>query len=152
MTGNLQFRRGFKKRLPLTAPSGMPLWCIDTKELYIGTGNGIASIGSSKIEIKNLDYEPFISLETNTIHQVEAFDDIEFMPPPLQELNYEEFNQILVQLYMPDVVSIDLGTEVFFNGKMPTLSDSGSYDIIYEFDNEIDEWVCGVIYKGFPEE
>lgn len=47
MTGNLQFRRGLKSDLPTSAPSGMPLWCTDTKELYIGTDDGISKIVSN---------------------------------------------------------------------------------------------------------
>lgn len=46
MTGNLQFKRGLKTNLPTSAPSGMPLWCEDSKELYIGTGSSIQKIGS----------------------------------------------------------------------------------------------------------
>ena len=43
-----------KSRLPATAPVGTPLWCTDTKELYIGTGSGVQKIesnGSSSDEI-----------------------------------------------------------------------------------------------------
>ena len=37
MPTNIRIRRGKKANLPKSAPSGMPLWCEDTKELYIGT-------------------------------------------------------------------------------------------------------------------
>lgn len=47
MSGNLQFRRGLKTNLPTSAPSGMPLWCTDTNELYIGTGDGVEKVGSN---------------------------------------------------------------------------------------------------------
>lgn len=47
MSGNLQFKRGLKANLPTSAPSGMPLWCEDTKELYIGTDDGISKIASN---------------------------------------------------------------------------------------------------------
>ncbi len=40
----IRFRRGNKDNLPDSAPSGMPLWCEDTKELYIGTDDSIAPI------------------------------------------------------------------------------------------------------------
>ena len=36
MPTNIRIRRGKKANLPKSAPSGMPLWCEDTKELYIG--------------------------------------------------------------------------------------------------------------------
>ena len=40
MGTHIRIKRGKKNDLPKSAPSGMPLWCEDTKELYIGTGNG----------------------------------------------------------------------------------------------------------------
>lgn len=42
---NIRLRRGKKSELPSNAPSGTPLWCEDTKELYIGTDNGVAKVG-----------------------------------------------------------------------------------------------------------
>lgn len=47
MMNKLQFRRGLKASLPITADVGMPLWCTDTQELYIGTGSGVVKIGGS---------------------------------------------------------------------------------------------------------
>lgn len=44
MGTHIRLRRGNKANLPKSAPSGMPLWCEDTKELYIGTGDGIQII------------------------------------------------------------------------------------------------------------
>lgn len=44
MGTHIRLRRGNKANLPQVAPSGMPLWCEDTKELYIGTGDGIQII------------------------------------------------------------------------------------------------------------
>lgn len=44
MPTNIRIRRGNKANLPAYAPSGMPLWCEDTQELYIGTGDGLKLI------------------------------------------------------------------------------------------------------------
>jgi len=41
---NIRFRRGNKADLPDLAPSGLPLWCEDTKELYIGTDSGVSPV------------------------------------------------------------------------------------------------------------
>ena len=41
---NIRFKRGLKQNLPNKADAGMPLWCTDTKELYIGTGDAIALV------------------------------------------------------------------------------------------------------------
>lgn len=148
MTGNLQFKRGLKSNLPTSAPSGMPLWCTDKNELYMGTGNCVVKVGVQNI--KNLDYSSQISLESNTIYKINVSNTIKFILPTVN--NNVEFNQILLQIYMPNIVSIDLGTETFFNGKTPILNKIGTYNIIYEYDVELSEWVCGVLYKGVPEE
>ncbi|MCD7779119.1 MAG: hypothetical protein LUH05_00395 [Candidatus Gastranaerophilales bacterium] len=47
MDVSIQFKRGNFENLPESALSGMPLWCEDTNELYIGTGSGIAKVGST---------------------------------------------------------------------------------------------------------
>ena len=67
---NLQFKRGVKAKLPTSAPNGMPLWCTDTKELYIGTETGVEKVGGiesssnvdtySKSEIDSM----FLDIET----------------------------------------------------------------------------------------
>ena len=44
---NIKFKRGNKENLPSSAPSGMPLWCEDSKELFIGTGDSLINIASS---------------------------------------------------------------------------------------------------------
>lgn len=46
---DIKFRRGQKIKLPDSAPSGMPLWCEDTKELYIGTGTSVTKINGNEI-------------------------------------------------------------------------------------------------------
>ena len=47
MANKIQFKRGLKTNLPSSADAGMPLWCTDTHELYIGTGNGVALVGGT---------------------------------------------------------------------------------------------------------
>lgn len=44
MGTNIRIRRGNKEDMPESAPSGMPLWCEDTQDLYIGTGDGVKII------------------------------------------------------------------------------------------------------------
>lgn len=41
MADVIKFKRGPKKALPQDAEIGEPLFCTDTKELYIGTSNGV---------------------------------------------------------------------------------------------------------------
>lgn len=61
--GNLQFKRGLKSNLPASAPSGMPLWCTDTKELYIGTETGVEKVGNDASESGNANID--INIVTN---------------------------------------------------------------------------------------
>lgn len=49
----IRFRRGNKANMPASAPSGMPLWCEDTKELYLGTGDNVELIGKNT-DISNI--------------------------------------------------------------------------------------------------
>lgn len=48
MANKLQFKRGLKSNLPTRADEGMPLWCTDTKELYIGTGTSVSKVGGTE--------------------------------------------------------------------------------------------------------
>ena len=43
MATSIRVRRGNKANLPASAPSGMLLWCEDTKELYMGTGTSVVN-------------------------------------------------------------------------------------------------------------
>jgi len=55
----IRFRRGNKANLPELAPSGMPLWCEDTKELYLGTGDDVHLIGSSNTNSAGGNLTPY---------------------------------------------------------------------------------------------
>lgn len=57
-----------------------------------------------------------------------------------------KFHQILVQINMTGVVSIDVGTTYYFNKTAPDLSEAGTYDLIWEYDGA--HWVCGLLSKG----
>lgn len=57
------------------------------------------------------------------------------------------FHQILVQINLEDTYSIDVGTDIFFGGKTPDLPKAGVYNLVYEYDNNNDYWVCGLLMK-----
>lgn len=44
----IQFKRGKKSELPSSAPSGTPLWCEDSHELYVGTDVGVVPAVNTK--------------------------------------------------------------------------------------------------------
>ena len=45
MADVIKFKRGPKKAMPQEAEIGEPLYCTDTNELYIGTGEGVKLVG-----------------------------------------------------------------------------------------------------------
>lgn len=162
---DIKFRRGQKIKLPDSAPSGMPLWCEDTCELYMGTGDNVEKIGSQadfatqalqdasgneisttydKVhkEINLLPSSGTIELQDNSINRIErAMGKVTFVLP---EVNDDKFHQILIQFHSMLAI-VDLGTEHFFNNESPTLT-IGTYDIIYEHDGT--NWVVGAVKKG----
>lgn len=149
MTGNLQFKRGLKANLPSSAPSGMPLWCTDTKELYIGTDDGVEKVGSGEIEFLNLTElltDDEITLQEDAIYRLELSQDITLNLPAPE--NTGIYHQILIQLTLSEVVTIDLGTTYFLTEETPDLSETGDYDLIYEFNPYYNEWFCGVLKKS----
>lgn len=146
MTGNLQFRRGLKSDLPVSAPSGMPLWCEDTSELYVGTEDGVAKILPiyDMEELTNKQSLTNIPLKNNSVNFIEPNRKIVFELPEICDFP-PVFSQIFVQLSLQNVQTIDLGTEYFFNNEIPDLSKPGLYDIIYEFNPMDGRWYCGVL-------
>ncbi len=46
---SIKFKRGNKADLPQSAPSGTPLWCEDSHELYMGTGDGVTKASKSDV-------------------------------------------------------------------------------------------------------
>jgi len=149
MAGNLQFKRGLKTNLPSSAPSGMPLWCTDTKELYIGTDEGVEKVDTNKIEIQNLTELVSgneLTLEEDSIYYLELSQNVTFKLPEPEDTGI--YHQILIQLTLTSVVTIDLGTTYFLNEETPDLSETGDYDIIFEFNPYYTKWFCGVIKKG----
>lgn len=152
MTGNLQFRRGIKSNLPISAPNGMPLWCIDTEELYIGTENGVVKVLPvyDMQDLTSKQSSGTIQLENNSVNFINVTKAIIFALPYVYD-NPPPFSQIFIQLSLPTVKTINLGTDYFFNNEIPDLSKPGLYDIIYEFNPIIGEWFCGVLVQRITE-
>ncbi|MBQ9246475.1 hypothetical protein IJ182_09440 [bacterium] len=147
MANKLQFKRGLKSNLPSSADSGMPLWCTDTKELYIGTGSGVQKIGDDNdgtTSIKTLSSSGTIALTDNSVNQINVTGNVTFNLPSIT--NKTIFHEIFILLKMNTVKTINLGTTYFFNAKTPNLSEAGLYSLIYEYDGT--NWVCGAIKKG----
>lgn len=154
MTGNLQFRRGIKSNLPTSAPNGMPLWCTDTKELYIGTDTGIHKIEASSDNSlsgvssqKNVNILPTsgtINLEDNSVNTIVVSGNVNFILPEITDNTI--FHEILVQVSMPNVVSFNMGTNNYLTSDPPDMSQSGLYNILFEFHQ--DTWFVASVKKN----
>lgn len=48
MSDKIKFKRGPKAAIPRVADIGEPLYCTDTNELFVGTGNGIKLLATVK--------------------------------------------------------------------------------------------------------
>lgn len=87
-----------------------------------------------------------IALGDNSINVVTPTAAITFGLPTVTDNT--KFHQILVQIQMSTVYSINVGTTYYFNKKAPDMSATGYYNLIYEYDKQYAHWVCGCMKKG----
>lgn len=85
-----------------------------------------------------------VQLKDNSINRITPTSTLKFKLPAIEANTV--FHQILVQVTIAAIVSIDLGTSTFFNKEAPNLSKVGKYDLIYEYDGA--NWVVGCMEKG----
>lgn len=112
----------------------------DPNQLYIVTD-------APPIEhpVTSLAYSSTVNLLTNKIYTLTLSGNITFSLPQATD---DVLNQIEVQLYMPSVYTINLGTTTYFGGEVPDISEAGYYTIIYEYDNIHSVWVVGSLKKA----
>ena len=81
MSRNIRFKRGNSTDLPTSAPAGTPLWCTDTHELYIGTGNSVAKITSASGSGGGSSNVPQTSVEYDSENQMLVFSAGNYSSP-----------------------------------------------------------------------
>lgn len=86
-----------------------------------------------------------VILSDNTINKINIDDTAIFILPSISDLT--KFHQILVQINMENAQSIDVGTSYYFNEIQPNMSTAGTYNLIYEYDNIAEHWICGCLKK-----
>lgn len=84
------------------------------------------------------------NLRSNALYRVTANADIAFYLPTAAQ----SCDQILVQATIESDISVDWGTEYFFNEETPYI-EAGSYNFIFEYDGG--KWYAGAIKKGMGE-
>lgn len=85
-----------------------------------------------------------INLSDNSVNRITPSGTVTFTLPTVSDNT--KFHQILVQVILNDTYTINVGTTYFFNKATPDLSDTGYYNLIYEYDGT--RWFCGSIVKG----
>ena len=87
-----------------------------------------------------------ITLTDNSVNSITPTGNVTFILPTITDDT--KFHQILVQINMSNIYTFDVGTYYFFNQNTPDLSEIGLYNLIFEYDNTNQYWVCGLINKG----
>ena len=116
----------------------------------IKTVNNITLLGSGNVDTSTQAINTLsgtaITLTDNSINTLTPTGNTTFTLPTVTDTTI--FHQILVQLDLSTLYTIDLGTTTYFNETAPDLSATGNYNILYEYDNALSEWVVGAISKG----
>lgn len=96
--------------------------------------------------IKTLAGSGTIALDDNSINVITPTGAVTFGLPTITDNT--KFHQILVQVNLSTVYSINVGTTYYFNKKAPDMSVTGYYNLIYEYDKQDARWICGCMKKG----
>lgn len=153
------------RRSPITASTKAKI-SYDANGLVTGgTDLSVSDIPTITIsKVNNLQEElnkkqPFIPVERltttvgsvtprdNAINYVEMTGTLSINTPTVSSESV--IHQFVVQLKKNDASwVVNLGTTKYFGGTMPTITAVGLYNIYYEYDYNLKDWVVGAIYKG----
>ena len=95
--------------------------------------------------VNTLSTSGTITLSDNSINKITPTAAVTFSLPIGDATT---FHQILVQVNMSTVYTITLGTSNYFNKKAPDMSSVGKYNLLYEYDSALSDWVVGCVSKG----
>ena len=87
-----------------------------------------------------------VALSDNSINSITPSGAVTFSLPSVTDNTV--FHQILVQVNLSTVYTLTLGTSYYFNKEAPDMSNTGAYNLIYEYDKANQYWVVGCISKG----
>ena len=113
---------------------------------FLSTNGTSPNWVDTNIYFTQLSSSGTINLATNSLNAITPTDAVTFVLPNVASST--ELNQILVQVNLTTVYSIDVGTTYYFNGVAPQMSSVGTYDLIYEYDETTNDWVCGMLRKS----
>lgn len=88
-----------------------------------------------------------IEPQDNAINYVEMSGTCSVQTPTVSSSS--AIHQFIIQVKKTNASWVfNLGTTKYFGGVAPTVSAAGYYNIYYEYDFNINDWVVGAIYKG----
>lgn len=96
--------------------------------------------------INSLSTSGTIELTDNSINSITPSGNITFTLPTITDNTV--FHEIMVQINLSTVYTIDVGTTYYFNKTAPDLSSAGTYNLYYEYDKATLQWYCGALNKG----
>lgn len=88
-----------------------------------------------------------VNLADNSVLTMSVSAAVNFVLPEVADA---KFHQVCLFLSVTGTPTISWGTTQFFNKATPEI-EAGRYDVIYEYDNSLGAWVCGVLPKGAAE-
>ena len=118
----------------------------DNSTITVTEDGTISAVYEANDTINQLTYAATVALQDNKIYSIVLGGNIVFTLPSITDTT--KLHQILVQLRMPNVYSVDLGTTNFFKGVAPDLSVTGYYNLVYEYDVNGNNWVVDAVIKA----
>ena len=117
----------------------------------IGTGLNVAADGtlstaSQATSINVLATSGTIALIDNSVNSITPTADVTFTLPTVTDNTV--FHQILIQVDQSTAISWTWGTTYYFGGVAPDMSNTGYYNIIYEYDSTKQAWCVGAVSKA----
>ena len=128
-----------------TLVSGTNIKTINNQSI-LGEGNLTIEGGNSDIEIIEIqNHSGNITLAVNTVYLGSFTANTTFVLPT--PINTNIINQIKIMCSITNSPTINFGTSYFIDNKKPILENT-NYNIIFEYDNFLQDWVCTVTSKG----
>ena len=103
-------------------------------------------IDNINMPINELATSGSITLSDNSINSITPSGNITFTLPTITDNTV--FHEIMIQINLSTVYTIDYGTTYYFNKTAPDLSSAGTYNLYYEYDKATQQWYCGALSKG----
>lgn len=100
-------------------------------------------------DINDLSSSGSIPLEAHKIYRITPTGTVTFVLPTPTTEYVNQFQQILIQVkFGNSVPTVNFGTNYFFDLIKPTFTTNSYYNLVYEYDHKIGDWVCGACRKG----